>query len=290
MENASKALLMAGGVLISIIIISMLVLMGNSLTSYQQTSVQTQRETNIFNFNQQYEGYNRQGVRGNELYSLISKSIDYNYRESSLITTTEQFEPMTIVFNLKDADLTKDGKKRIFTLGKNKDYTFTKSSYSESLRANTIQKIYELTSKQIQGSNNTELLNQGKIFKFTEASLDRLVTGYDKIFVDNEEFKNRKVTDKVQIFTNFNSALGEDFFVIPTITVGNNKGQIDENKLNDLWELLNDNSDPIKEAVNTYFEYIQFKRAIFDCETNSVKYSNTGRIVYMKFNFTGKFN
>lgn len=287
MENASKALLMVGGVLISIVIISMLMLMANSLTSYQETSVQVKRENDIFNFNQQYEGYNRKGIRGNELYSLISKSIDYNYRESSLISTTEQFEPITIVFNLKDADLTKDGTARIFTLGKNKDYTFTKSSYSDSLRASTIDKISKLTNQEIQ---DTELLNQGKSLKFTETSLDRLVTGYDKIFVDNEEFKNRKVTDKAQIFTNFNSALGEEFFVIPTITVGNNKGQIDERKLDDLWKLLNDNSDPIRVAVNTYYEYVQFKRAIFDCETDSVRYSNTGRIVYMKFNFTGKFN
>lgn len=279
MENASKALLMAGGVLISIIIISMLVLMGNSLTSYQQTSVQNQREADIFKFNQEYEGYNRKGVRGNELYSLISKAIDYNYRESSLVSTTEQFEPITIEVDLKDANLTRDGKRRIFT---EKHYTFKDSNYANSLEADAMKKILGLTEKVISGSNN------GKNIKFTEASLDRLVTGYDKIFVDESEFKSRNLTDKVEIFTNFNSSLGEEFFKIPIYTTGKNKGQINEKGLDDLWKRLN--SDTIVNSVKTYYEYIQFKRAIFDCENGSVKYSSTGRIVYMKFIFSGKYN
>ena len=45
----------------------------------------------------------------------------------------------------------------------------------------------------------------------------------------------------------------------------------------------------IREGVYTYYEYIQFKRAYFDCK--NVEYdSNTGRITKMDFEFTGKFN
>ena len=51
MENASKALLMAGSVLISIIVISLFLIMTNSLTSYQQTQTQSQREAQIVSFN-----------------------------------------------------------------------------------------------------------------------------------------------------------------------------------------------------------------------------------------------
>ena len=45
----------------------------------------------------------------------------------------------------------------------------------------------------------------------------------------------------------------------------------------------------IRNDVYKYYEYIQFKRAHFDCE--KVEYNNeTGRITKMKFKFNGKFN
>ena len=44
MENASKALLMAAGVLIALIIIGALLLMFNNLSNYQETNTQNTRE------------------------------------------------------------------------------------------------------------------------------------------------------------------------------------------------------------------------------------------------------
>ena len=83
MENASKALIIAGSVLIALLIIGALVLMFSNLTSYQKTNTETAREAQIVEFNNQYENYNRQDVRGSELYSLLNKVIDYNRREST---------------------------------------------------------------------------------------------------------------------------------------------------------------------------------------------------------------
>ena len=42
MENASKALIMAGSVLIGVIVVSLFMVMANSLTDYQQTQTQNQ--------------------------------------------------------------------------------------------------------------------------------------------------------------------------------------------------------------------------------------------------------
>ena len=78
MENASKALMLAGGVLISLIIISMIVLVSNSLTSYQYIKNQSKEVDLVADFNAQYEAYNRDDVRGNDLYTLANKVIDYN--------------------------------------------------------------------------------------------------------------------------------------------------------------------------------------------------------------------
>ena len=83
MENASKALIMAGSVLIALIIISCLVLMINNLSTYQGLQTQSEEVAQIEKFNNQYIIYNRDDVRGSDLYSLMNKVIDYNIRQST---------------------------------------------------------------------------------------------------------------------------------------------------------------------------------------------------------------
>lgn len=46
--------------------------------------------------------------------------------------------------------------------------------------------------------------------------------------------------------------------------------------------------EAIYEDALVYYEYVQFKRAYFDCKTNSTKYdTDTGRLIYMEFECTG---
>lgn len=123
MENASKALIMAGGILIALMIIGALLLMFNSISSYQDTNTQTNREAQIVDFNNQYETYNRNDVRGSDLYSLLNNVINYNRRKSSSGIGSKDdgqyvaYEPMTITytFNGKRELLTYDKKNRLFT-------------------------------------------------------------------------------------------------------------------------------------------------------------------------------
>ena len=82
MENASKALIMAGGVLIALLIIGSLLLMFNNLSSYLDTNIKETRTAQIIEFNNQFETYNRTDVRGSDLYSLLNKAADYNERKS----------------------------------------------------------------------------------------------------------------------------------------------------------------------------------------------------------------
>lgn len=84
MENASKALIMAGSVLIALMIIGSLLLMFNNLSNYQNTNVKNTREAQIVEFNNQYETYNRTDVRGSDICSLLNKAEDYNERKSSV--------------------------------------------------------------------------------------------------------------------------------------------------------------------------------------------------------------
>ena len=81
MENASKALLMAAGVLLSLIVIGSLLLLANNLTTYQESADAQTESQQIAEFNSQYTYYNRSDVRGNEIISLTNKILDYNSRK-----------------------------------------------------------------------------------------------------------------------------------------------------------------------------------------------------------------
>ena len=58
MENASKALLMAGSILIALMVIGVLVLMFNNLSYYQKSSDENIKQAQIIEFNNQYETFN----------------------------------------------------------------------------------------------------------------------------------------------------------------------------------------------------------------------------------------
>lgn len=82
MENASKALIMAASVLIALMIIGALLLMFNNLSNYQESGIKDNREAQVIEFNNQYETYDRNEVRGSDMISLANRIIDYNKRKS----------------------------------------------------------------------------------------------------------------------------------------------------------------------------------------------------------------
>lgn len=94
MENASKALIMAGSVLIALLIIGALLLMFNNLTSYQKAGEQETREQQVIEFNNQFETYLRSDIRGSDMISLMNRIDDYNKRKGD--NSQEKFEQMNI--------------------------------------------------------------------------------------------------------------------------------------------------------------------------------------------------
>lgn len=83
MENASKALIIAGGILLALLIITFLLY----TTGYIRTIRQSEREKTtaeqLQKFNQEYEVYNKKLLYGQEVLSLINKMNDNNARNSS---------------------------------------------------------------------------------------------------------------------------------------------------------------------------------------------------------------
>lgn len=82
MENASKALIMAGGILIALLVIGLLVFFYNNLTDLQSIKQSNNDAEAITEFNKKYEVYER-NIYGSEILSLANLVDDYNKRESN---------------------------------------------------------------------------------------------------------------------------------------------------------------------------------------------------------------
>ncbi len=78
MENATKAILIAGGILISIVVISVFYFafrqMSNSVESTQPNTAQKELQ----DFNKGFEAYNKKLMYGADIISVLNKAIDNN--------------------------------------------------------------------------------------------------------------------------------------------------------------------------------------------------------------------
>mgnify|MGYP004475853373 FL=1 len=79
MENASKALLMAAGILIAIILISLLVAMYKGVSLFQRQQVSQEDAARIEEFNSFYTKYSGRYVYGTEVITVINQTVNNNY-------------------------------------------------------------------------------------------------------------------------------------------------------------------------------------------------------------------
>ena len=73
MENASKALLIAGGVLLTMLVVGVIVFARERFSEYYSSQSAIKDIDNTAEFNKQFTNYERTNVTGNELISLINK-------------------------------------------------------------------------------------------------------------------------------------------------------------------------------------------------------------------------
>lgn len=105
MENASKALIIAGGVLLSLLVIGTLVFMANQLSDLRQTEEDAQAEERLEEFYRELESYTEDNMRGNEILSLANMLKDYNDRYAGgniFQYGDEGYDPisLTVTYNL----------------------------------------------------------------------------------------------------------------------------------------------------------------------------------------------
>lgn len=294
MENASKALIMAGSVLITIIIISLFILMANGLTSYKDVNNQVDKSDYVAQFNSQYEKYNRDSVRGSDLISLANKVIDYNKRKSTAGTDNVDggaevgYYPMILTIKMGKNDAEAQNNLKNLIRYKETGYTplLTESTYTASGTTHTLDSFLE-TTKDIE-----------ERYKNSEA-LTKFVSGITKIFIgdgiDGSDYtvadENQK-KDMIKAINNFNTCYGkkvldsdpdnETKFIFSWKTLWGWSGY----SLKDGTKIISTN---VKQDIYQYYEYVLFKRGNFKC-TKCETRNDTGRIYDMEFVFTGEFN
>ena len=239
MENASKALIMAAGVLISLVIIGAFMLMMSSLTDYQDKSYQSTADAQTTEFNNQYIGYIRDNIRGSDIVSLMYKIIDYNSRKTEQ-GYTEMRTEITIPDNIREK-LAYDGENKLVM----------HSTYRQD-------EIHEIFDSSKYGKSIRDIEDD-----YQQKYANQLAEEISTI----EQLKDNKG------FTNDGEQEFIDSQILPVKT---------KTELNSKYGGLTD----IYQDALVYYEYIQFKRAVFKC-TDSQYDANTGRIISMDFECTG---
>ena len=132
MENATKALLMAAGILIAIIVFTLGVVVYGRISGFYQTKQSNLSEEQLAAFNSQYTVYDRADVSGFELVSLINKCIDFNQNQVYGANNTDESDtselgngylPISV-----SVQLNSDYSGKLFT---NKKYTYTGKNSGE---------------------------------------------------------------------------------------------------------------------------------------------------------------
>lgn len=156
MENATKALEMAGSVLIGLLILGCLVFAYNQLASVKQQEQVSKKVEQASDFNKDYLAYDRNNLYGSDIFSIANLISNYNIKEHEAKDYTE----ITISVKIKTKII---GAKR-----------FNKDS-GGIYNANDITTAYNELSEDITAVGNKRYFNKAVSYWSKFGTNDRLV-------------------------------------------------------------------------------------------------------------------
>ena len=297
MENASKALIMAGGVLLTIMIVSILMYSWRSYTEFKAEQDRISMIENTKKFNEQFSNYDREDVSGYELLSLVNKVIDYNQRTSeagkdtgSISGNTDQNKPIEIYIDL-----------------------YKNSGLSETDVANNYTTVLTIPARKSGLPYNDQTIGDGTLKLFTEPYYEVIDThnafGYKKGNMNKVLDQISKIEEEPSFGGKIGGEIGIQNLVknINTIytskVISYNKGDVDKGwyeenyildryrsltgvKMNNITDIRDISNNGLVEKVIKYYEYTQFKKSNFKC-TNVSYDEYTGRVKSLEFKYTG---
>ena len=97
MENAAKALLIAGGILIALVIISTGIIVYTRTRDLHEYESAAREEEQVRKFNQEYTAYDKKELRGIEIITITNKAINNNVQNPE--------NPITIEVRINRTDI-----------------------------------------------------------------------------------------------------------------------------------------------------------------------------------------
>lgn len=187
MENATRALTIAGGVLIAIMVIGALLFMFQSSQSFLSQDEELKKIQQITKFNREYESYEKKLLRGTEVISVINKAIANNQKyekDDEIYDIDVQFELLTAInkttvkFVNGEKKVTKEtqefGAAKVYRIKDNKSSDRVNEEIKEFIRIGSEQGKEGYTTIEYKDERNYTIEYNGftdfkrKIFKCTE--------------------------------------------------------------------------------------------------------------------------
>lgn len=278
MENASKALLIAGGVLVSILVITVFIYMITRISEFRRSNEDLARIENVSEFNKRFTNYQRDDVQGYELLSLIHNVIDYNEQYSTDSTINkDSYNPISLTICLKTVDnrdlrnqLTYDNNNRLFTL----------DTYKDEIKANnrnTSNSFQYSIEKKIEDAKNTLGIQGDDIASKLAKNINSIFKTKEQIQSEANKYNSEDAVYNLMANT-YNQCTGN---------TGDNTMDIEKAKkslvINTDSSGNYTNNNQYYNYANMLYEYMQFKRGQFKC--TKLEYDeNTERVKSITFN------
>lgn len=283
MENASKALLIAGGILMVMLIIGLLAFSWSKITDFYNKDDELAEIEDVSKFNLQFTNYQRDKVYGYELISLANRVADYNMRYSTVGKNDEKYNPITMEFTMtkEQADQLQfndfieipdiNGKKQKISTTK----LFSDTRYTQSTLSNEIvDKIFKIAIK------TEEIYGSSTIATKLAKSINSLILSDTQLKYNEDNRNMSKWNSWTNSLITYNRIVNKE-----------NRIDFDDTNQKSIARAYEDMIDTLLKDANImqYYEYYQFKRGIFECGEDDIKYDSvTGRVSSISFKFTGR--
>lgn len=194
MENASKALLMAAGMFLVMLILALVIFAWGKFSDYQNAKDSLVDIEDTAKFNEQFTHYDRDDVQGYEILSLANQVIDYNRRRADVGQNNEKYKPIKLVVTLNN-----DNKK--FSYDENNLLIKNSNEYTISSTVNTFDDII------------TKGTNIEKEYGSNVSQISKLISSFFSEEVKNDTNKQEIAVKKFKALSrknvnNYNELLG----------------------------------------------------------------------------------
>lgn len=249
MENVTKALLIAAGILFAVLILSLLAMFGGQLSGYYAEQHNSKIIEQDAKFNAQFENYNGQTIRGNEIISIMNKVVNYN----TSIADMEKYDKVILSIDLKGYQNRANDNFKY----SDSDTSIFQGKMSANILKNTATSDVNIRDvANISADLINELASAG-ISNISDAQLQALSADIQNIAIDSNAAQSLQITRNQKL----QNILGK-----------NKANSLNVSQMNTLVNI-----------TKRYYQYTQFKRAMFKCTGVQHNTSQNGRVIGMTF-------